>query len=77
MKTGVPTSNFSPLTSQMCRGGLPRPPGALVLLAGGIIASGLALYLFNWDRRNNSRRGHPALAALALLPYILGALLLV
>lgn len=62
---------------QMCRGGLPRPPGALVLLAGGIIASGLALYLFNWDRRNNSRRGHPALAALALLPYILGALLLV
>lgn len=55
----------------------PPAAGALVLLAGGIIASGLALYLFNWDRRNNTRRGHPALAALALLPYLLGALLLV
>ncbi len=57
----------------------PYPPaaGGLVLLAGGITASGLAVYLFNWDRRNNGRRRHPALAALALLPYILGAMLLV
>lgn len=53
----------------------PPAAGVLVLLAGGIIAFGLALFLFNWDRRSNSRRGHPALAVLALLPYLLGALL--
>ncbi len=52
-------------------------PGMLILLAGGVIAFGLALYLFSWDSHNNTRRGHPSMAALALLPYILGALLLV
>lgn len=40
----------------------------LVLLASGVLAFGLAIYLFSWDSRNASRRGHPALAALALLP---------
>lgn len=55
------------------------PPalGVLILLAGGIIAFALALHLFNWDRRNNSRRGILAAAALALLPYLSGALLFV
>ena len=51
--------------------------GALVLLAGGAVAFGLSLYLFSWDNRNSTRRGHPLLAILALLPYLLGALLLV
>lgn len=40
-----------------------------VLLAGGALAFGLAIYLFNWDRQNRAQRGHPALALLALLPY--------
>jgi len=48
----------------------------LILLAGGILSFGLANYLFCWDRLNTTRRGHPALALLALLPYILGAALL-
>lgn len=51
--------------------------GALVLFVGGLVSFGLAFYLFSWDSRNSTRRGHPALAALALLPYLLGALLLV
>lgn len=40
------------------------------LLAGGVLAFALAIYLFNWDSRNPTRR-HPALAALALAPYAL------
>ena len=49
---------------------------AIILLAGGALAFGLALYLFSWDSRNTTRRAHPALAILALLPYALGAVLL-
>lgn len=46
------------------------PWGSLiVLLIGGVLAFGLAIYLFNWDSRNLTRRGHPLLALLALLPY--------
>lgn len=41
-----------------------------VLVAGGILAFALALYLFSWDRRNASPRGHPLMAFLALLPYV-------
>ena len=48
----------------------------IVLLAGGILSFGLANYLFSWDNQNQSRRGHPALALLALLPYIAAAILL-
>jgi ABC-2 type transport system permease protein len=49
-----------------------------VLLAGGVIAVALAAYLFNWDAQNQTRRGHPMMALLALLPYaacLLAALL--
>lgn len=46
-----------------------------VLIAGGVLAFGLALYLFSWDSRNATRRGHPALALLAVLPYVVGAVL--
>ncbi|MEW5784109.1 MAG: ABC transporter permease [Bacillota bacterium] len=49
----------------------------LVLLAGGFLAFALAQFLFTWDSQNSARRGHPLLAVLALLPYLLGALLLV
>jgi ABC-2 type transport system permease protein len=49
--------------------------GSLLILAtGGMLAFGLAIYLFSWDRRNETRRGHPALAVLALLPYVIGAI---
>jgi ABC-type multidrug transport system permease subunit len=48
----------------------------LVLLAGGLLAFALAIYLFSWDSRNTSRRGHPALALLALAPCLVAMLLL-
>jgi len=48
----------------------------LILLAGGILSFGLANYLFCWDSQNKTRRGHPALALLTLLPYIIGVILL-
>lgn len=48
----------------------------LILLAGGILSFGLANYLFCWDSQNKTRRGHPLLALLALLPYVLGVVLL-
>jgi ABC-2 type transport system permease protein len=48
----------------------------LILSASGLLAYGLAIYLFSWDSRNTSRRGHPLLAVLALAPCLAGALLL-
>ncbi len=47
----------------------------IILLTSGILSFGLAIYLFSWDRRNTTRRGHPLLALLALLPYVIGVLL--
>jgi len=47
----------------------------IVLISSGLIAFCLALLLFSWDSHNSTRRGHPLLALLALLPYVLGALL--
>ncbi len=46
-----------------------------VLLTSGLLAFGLAIYLFNWDNRNQVRRGHPALALLVLLPFLIGILI--
>lgn len=48
----------------------------IVLLAGGMLAFGLAIYLFRWDSNYRPRRGHPLLALLAFLPYLFGAFLL-
>ncbi len=45
-----------------------------ILIAGGLLAFDMALYLFSWDRQNATRRGHPAMALIALVPYIVGAL---
>jgi ABC-2 type transport system permease protein len=42
----------------------------LALASSGLLAFGLAVFLFNWDSRNNTRRGHPLLALLALAPYV-------
>jgi ABC-2 type transport system permease protein len=55
-----------------------NPTGSLVLLVlSGLLAFILAIYLFSWDSQNSTRRGHPALALLAFLPYAVGLLLLV
>lgn len=52
------------------------PWGSVIaLLACGLLAFGLAVYLFSWDSRNTTRRGHPLLALLALLPFVLGIFL--
>lgn len=48
-----------------------------VLFVSGLVSTLLALYLFNWDSRNNSRRGHPLMALIAVLPFIAGMLLAV
>jgi ABC-2 type transport system permease protein len=58
------TASFDPLWS------------IIILLTGGILSWGLAIYLFSWDDRNATRRGHPALALVALLPYAIAAALL-
>jgi len=54
------TADFNPLWS------------LLALFVSGSFAFALAWYLFSWDRHNNGRRGHPALALLALLPFVIG-----
>jgi ABC-2 type transport system permease protein len=51
---------FNPLTS------------TVIFLSSGILAFVLAIYLFNWDSKNKTRRGHPAMALIALVPYIVG-----
>ena len=49
------------------------PWASVGMLAGsGILAFFLALYLFSWDSKNSPRRGHPALALLAFVPYVVG-----
>jgi ABC-2 type transport system permease protein len=48
----------------------------LILFLSGLLAFGLAIYLFSWDSRNTTRRGHPLLALLVLLPYALGIFIL-
>lgn len=53
------------------------PWGSVVmLLSSGALAFGLAVFLFSWDSRNTTRRGHPVLGWLALLPYVAGMFLL-
>jgi ABC-2 type transport system permease protein len=46
-----------------------------VLIVGGLLSFALASYLFSWDSQNSTRRGHPALAILALVPYLAAILL--
>ncbi len=46
-----------------------------ILVISGVLAFGLAGYLFNWDSRNHVRRGHPLLALVALVPYLMGVFL--
>ncbi len=47
------------------------PWGSVIaLFATGVLAFVLAVYLFSWDSRNTERRGHPLLALLCLLPFV-------
>jgi ABC-2 type transport system permease protein len=48
----------------------------IVLLISGLLAFGLAIYLFSWDSKNSTRRGHPLLALVVLLPYVVGLVVL-
>ena len=51
--------------------------GSVVVMAlTGLLAFALAVYLFSWDSRNTTRRGHPALALLVLLPNLVGMFVL-
>jgi ABC-2 type transport system permease protein len=47
----------------------------IILMASGILAFGLAVYLFSWDNHNATRRGNPLLAWLVLIPYVIGIFL--
>ena len=44
----------------------------VLLVVSGLLAFGLAVYLFSWDRRNAARRGHPLLALSCFLPFVVG-----
>jgi len=46
-----------------------------VLAVTAVLAFGLAIYLFNWDRVNQVRRGHPLMALIVLLPGVIGIFL--
>ena len=48
----------------------------LILLSSGVIAYGLAIYLFNWDNKNRRKGRNPLLALITWIPYILGAIFL-
>jgi ABC-2 type transport system permease protein len=52
------------------------PWGSVILMVlSGMLAFGLSIYMFNWDRHNAAHRGHPVLALLVLLPYAIGIFL--
>jgi ABC-2 type transport system permease protein len=51
--------------------------GLLILLVGGILAYGMAIYLFTWDSKNRRAGRSSLLGLLVLVPYVLGAILLV
>ncbi len=57
------TTTFNPVVS------------VVILLTSGVLAFGLAIYLFNWDSRNQARRGHPLMALLALAPFVVSIFL--
>jgi len=49
----------------------------LILLISGVIAFGMAIYLFNWDSKNKRSGRNTMLALITWIPYVLGAILLV
>ncbi len=47
-----------------------------ILIAVGVLSFSLAIFLFNWDNQNKTRRGHPIFAFFAIIPLIVGAVFL-
>jgi len=47
----------------------------IALFSSGILAFGAAVFLFSWDSRNTTRRGHPILALVFLLPFVISMLI--
>jgi len=75
----MPTTHAMNAFNGLAMGGIAdfNPWASVVILfTSGLLALGLALYLFSWDSKNTTRRAHPALAVLVLLPYIIGILVL-
>ncbi len=74
----IPTSHVMQAYSGLAYGKatILNPFSSLVILAAsGLLAFGLAAYLFNWDSRNNTRRGNPLMALLVLVPYVVSLFL--
>ena len=74
----VPATHGINALNGLAMGSVPdfSPWGSIiVLVSGGLVAIGLAFYLFSWDSHNTTRRGHPLLALLALVPYIISIFL--
>jgi len=49
----------------------------LILLASGVIAYSLAIYLFTWDSKNKQRGHNPLLGLLTMIPFVFGVIFLV
>jgi ABC-2 type transport system permease protein len=47
-----------------------------ILLVSGVISFGLAIYLFSWDSKNRQSGRNPLLGLLAMLPYVVGMIIL-
>jgi ABC-2 type transport system permease protein len=54
---------------------LPGTTAVAILVISGLLAFGLAGFLFNWDSHNDVRRGHPLMALLVLAPFVAGIFL--
>ena len=75
----LPSTHFMNAFNVLAMGSVSdfSPWGSVIVLSlSGVLAFGLAIYLFNWDRHNATRRGHPVMAVLALLPYVASMFLL-
>ena len=75
----LPATHAMNAFNGLAMGGTPdfNPWASVVMLSlSGLMAFGLALYMFSWDSKNSKRRGHPAMALVALVPYMIGILLL-
>lgn len=78
LATLLPTTHAMNLYNAFARGlpfDLHPYLSVAVLYMGGALALGLAIYLFDWDRRNQTRHGHPALAFIATIPYLVAFVL--
>ena len=47
----------------------------IALTLSGLLGYGLAIYMFNWDRQNATQRGHPLMALIVVVPFLVGIFL--